>query len=139
MKTTSVLKAPKALKKVSTAILKKPVIDEETKFDFNDVLFRPQKSKLKSRSEVTLDRTFKFLHSTRSWSGVPIMSSNMDTTGTFEMANSLAKHKCLTAIHKYYSYEDWKQFGAKKPEALPFLAISAGTSQRDFELVRSIT
>jgi GMP reductase len=105
-----------------------PKIDEEIKLDFNDVLFRPQRSSLKSRAEVDLDRVFTFKHSANSWKGTPIISSNMDTTGTFEMAVSLAKYKCLTTVHKYYSINDWKIFAIRKPEALPFVAVSAGTS-----------
>ena len=62
----------------------------------------------------------------------------MDTTGTFEMGVSLAKYKCLTTVHKYYSINDWKIFAIRKPEALPFVAVSAGTSQKDFELVKAI-
>lgn len=115
------------------------MIDEEVKLDFNDVLFKPRRSALKSRSEVSLDREFQFLHSRKKWTGTPIISSNMDTTGTFEMGVSLAKYKCLTAIHKYYTIDDWRIFAIRKPEAVPFVAVSAGTSQKDFELVKSIT
>jgi GMP reductase len=79
------------------------MIDHEIKYDFSDVLFVPRKSKLKSRAEVSLERNFKFLHSKKQWSGVPVISSNMDTTGTFEMAVALSKHKCMTTIHKYYT------------------------------------
>ena len=117
---------------------KRPEIEEEIRMDFNDVLFRPKKSALKSRSEVSLDREFKFLHSGKTWTGTPIISSNMDTTGTFEMGVSLAKYKCLTTIHKYYSIDDWRIFCKRKPEALPCVAISAGTSQKDFEIVKVI-
>jgi len=62
----------------------------------------------------------------------------MDTTGTFEMSVSLARYKCLTAVHKYYTLEDWKIFGIRKPEALPYVAVSAGTSSKDFQLVTAI-
>lgn len=82
-----------------------------------------------------MEREFKFVHSKRVWKGVPIISSNMDTTGTFEMGVSLARYKCLTTIHKYYSQEDWKIFAIRRPEAVPYVAISAGTSQKDFEIV----
>ena len=117
---------------------KGPQIDEEIKLDFNDVLFRPLRSTLKSRAEVDLDREFTFKHSGKKWKGTPIISSNMDTTGTFEMGVALGKYKCLTTIHKYYSVDDWKIFAIRKPEALPFVAVSAGTSQKDFEMVKCI-
>lgn len=39
----------------------------------------------------------------------------MDTTGTFEIASALAQYKCLTAIHKFYTKDEWKTFATKKP------------------------
>jgi hypothetical protein len=41
------------------------------------VLIRPKRSTLKSRSEVDIQRTFTFKHSKRTWTGVPMMASNM--------------------------------------------------------------
>ena len=38
-------------------------IDNEKKYDFRDVLIKPKRSDLKSRSEVNLTRTIKFKHS----------------------------------------------------------------------------
>ena len=52
-------------------------IEEEIKLDYSDVLFRPKRSTLKSRSEVDLKRKYKFKHSKLSWEGVPIIASNM--------------------------------------------------------------
>ena len=85
-------------------------IDNEIKLDFKDVLIKPKRSTLSSRSQVNLEREFTFKHSPLKWKGVPIMAANMDTVGTFQMAISLYKHKMMTAIHKYYSLEDWKTF-----------------------------
>ena len=75
-------------------------IEDEIKLTFDDVLIRPKRSTLVSRSEVQLDRDLKFRHTSLTWSGVPIVSANMDTTGTFETAISLQKHKMITAVHK---------------------------------------
>ena len=77
-------------------------LENDLKLGFADVLIRPKRSNLKSRSQVDLQRTFKFLHSKREWSGVPVIAANMDTTGTFEVAEVLAVHGMLTAIHKHY-------------------------------------
>ena len=68
-------------------------IIEDIKLDFKDVLFRPKRSTLSSRSEVIVEREIKFKHSNQTWKGVPIIASNMDTIGTFEMYNELSKHK----------------------------------------------
>ena len=108
-----------------------------TKYGFKDLLIVPQRSDLKSRSEVDLVREFKFKHSMHKWSGVPIVAANMDTVGTFEIALTLMKHKMLTATHKHYSIEDWdKQIAslseADKKEFFEYTMISTGTSENDY-------
>ena len=35
------------------------------------------------------------------------MAANMDTTGTFAMAEALSKHGVLTCMHKHYAPERW--------------------------------
>ena len=60
-------------------------IENDIKLDFNDVLVRPKRSTLSSRSDVSVVREFKFKHSGRTWSGVPVISSNMDTISSVEM------------------------------------------------------
>ncbi|XP_030645378.1 GMP reductase 1 isoform X2 [Chanos chanos] len=69
-----------------------PRVDADLKLDFKDVLFRPKRSSLKSRSEVDLQRTFTFRNSKQTYNGIPIIAANMDTTGTFEMAQVMSKH-----------------------------------------------
>ena len=78
-------------------------IESDLKLGFKDVMIRPKRSTLKSRSRVSLDREIKFLHSTTIWKGVPIMAANMDTVGTFEMAKALSEKRLFTTIHKHYS------------------------------------
>ena len=70
--------------------------------------------------------------------GTPIISANMDTTGTFEVAQVLSQYKCFTACHKKYSVQDWKEFGADHPEVLPYVAVSAGVSDQEFDLVSQV-
>lgn len=82
-------------------------IVDDIKLDFDDVLLVPQRSRAASRSLVEIKRRFKFFHSSREWEGVPIMSANMDTTGTFEMAKSLSEKRCITCLHKHYQIEDY--------------------------------
>ena len=61
-------------------------IEDDLKLTFDDVLIRPKRSRLKSRADVTLEREFTFPHSDTTWSGIPVVAANMDTTGTFAMA-----------------------------------------------------
>jgi len=114
-------------------------IETELKLGFKDVMIRPKRSTLKSRSQVSLEREYKFLHSSTTWSGVPIMGANMDTVGTFEMALALAKENLFTAIHKHYSLEQWNEFMKNAPENIPdYIAVSSGTGKNDFKKIGEI-
>ncbi|WP_159737229.1 GMP reductase [Vibrio atypicus] len=114
-------------------------IEQELKLGFKDVLFRPKRSTLKSRSQVELTREFTFKHSGRQWSGTPVIAANMDSVGSFEMATELAKHGVMTAMHKHYTVEQWAEFvkGASK-ETLNKVFVSTGTSENDFIKTKEI-
>ncbi|NJM78809.1 MAG: GMP reductase [Flavobacterium sp.] len=114
-------------------------IETDLKLGFKDVMIRPKRSTLSSRAQVDLERNFKFLHSSITWSGVPIMAANMDTVGTFEMATELAKHKIFTAIHKHYSIEEWTNFLSKTSQNLTdYIAVSTGTGKEDEKKLKTI-
>jgi GMP reductase len=107
-------------------------IESDIKLGFKDVMLRPKRSTLSSRSEVSLLRKFKFLHSSNTWEGIPIMAANMDTTGTMEMAKVLAAHQLFTAIHKHYTIAQWKTFMKKIGERIiEYIAVSTGTTTED--------
>jgi GMP reductase len=82
------------------------LISQEIKLDFDDVLIVPQRTTLESRKEVILERNFKFYHSPRTWTGIPIVCSNMVPLTTKDMAVKLSKFKMITALHKYYSSDE---------------------------------
>lgn len=54
-----------------------PRIENDIKLDFKDVLIRPKRSTIKSRSMVNLERTYTFRNSKWTWTGIPIMAANM--------------------------------------------------------------
>jgi GMP reductase len=113
-------------------------IINDVKLDFKDVLFVPKRSTLRSRSEVTTERKHTFRHSKKVWTGTPIIVANMDTVGTFEMAEAVFKQKIIVAVHKHYSITEWVAFASRSPEVLPFVAASSGTSDRDFAMLQQI-
>jgi len=114
-------------------------IEQDIKLGFKDVMIRPKRSTLKSRSQVNLEREFKFKHSDTSWHGIPIMAANMDTVGTFAMAKALAEKQLFTAIHKHYSLEDWQNFTDSTSASIQdYVAISTGTSTKDAEKLAAI-
>ncbi|XP_070603414.1 GMP reductase 1 isoform X1 [Erythrolamprus reginae] len=115
-----------------------PRVDADLKLDFKDVLLRPKRSSLRSRAEVDLTRTFFFRNSKQTYTGIPIIVANMDTVGTFEMAQVMAKYTMFTAIHKHYSLEQWKMFASEHPDCLEHIAVSSGSGLADFEKLISV-
>jgi len=139
-------------------------IDQDVKLDYKDVLIRPKRSTLGSRKEVKLERKFTFRNYTpcvatdvlpdgypagpyveEHYRGVPIMASNMDGVGTFEMADTLAKQNIFTCLVKTYSLQelieffDIDYFG--KPfqvERSKYTAMSIGTGKEDFAKLSAV-
>lgn len=169
-----------------------PKIEREPKLDFANVLIRPKRSTLSSRSSVNLNRTITFEHakqtiqcdnstswsnkevnccpggniqtnevlpespivntgcdtslgwasqtylngcdasSKRKWTGIPVVSANMDTTGTFEVYNVLSKHRMITALHKFYTLEDFREANAKYHLDPDLFMVSTGISEIDY-------
>lgn len=104
----------------------------QTQLDFHNVLIRPKRTTMTSRSEVDLTRTFQFPHSSKTWCGVPIISANMDTTGTFEVYDVLSTHRIITALHKHYTVEDYKERWCKEPLNPSLFMVSTGISEDDY-------
>ena len=88
-------------------------VENEKKLDYSDVLIRPKRSTLTSRCDVDMTRTYTFLHSQRNWTGIPVMSSNMDTVGTPEMYKVLFKHKMITSPARHYLKNSINTFKGK--------------------------
>ncbi|MCZ2085397.1 MAG: GMP reductase [Flavobacteriales bacterium] len=114
-------------------------IETELKLGFKDVMIRPKRSTLKSRSQVSLERNFTFRNSQKKWTGVPIIAANMDTVGTFEMAEELSKEKIITAIHKHYTVEEWSNFLTNQPDSIyDYIALSTGIGKDDEGKIQQI-
>jgi GMP reductase len=118
------------------------IIEDGLKLDFDNVLIKPRKSELISRKQVQLNVEYSFPHSKYKWSGVPIMVANMDTTGTFEMAQALSNHNVITCIHKHYSLDDWSNWLNKVQYDIPSIydriCVSSGTSKNDIHKLSQI-
>ncbi len=129
-------------------------IEEDIKLDYKDVLIRPKRSTLGSRKEVDLERGFTFRNyqppemtmedirpEYRNWRGIPIMASNMDGVGTFEMANELAKQKIMTCLVKTYTVAqlvNYFETGGVTPERTNYVAMSIGITDADHEKFRKV-
>ena len=106
-------------------------IENDIKLDFKDVLIRPKRSTLASRSGVDVTRSFRFLHTGGEWSGFPLIAANMDVTGTLRMASALGAFGAMTALHKYIAVEDLARF-LNGPDAR-HVFYTIGTNAADHE------
>tara|TARA_B100001175_G_C19480622_1_gene626930 strand:+ start:103 stop:1125 length:1023 start_codon:yes stop_codon:yes gene_type:complete len=109
-------------------------IEEDIKLDFSDVLIRPKRSILGSRSDVDLERTIYFPISKQKWTGVPIIAANMDTIGTYDVYKILSEYKIITALHKFHTVEDLKEMKLNKE----YFMISTGISENDLDNLKNI-
>jgi GMP reductase len=112
---------------------KKLRIEQDIKLDYKDVLIRPKRSTLQSRKQVRLERKFEYRNSKETYEGIPIMASNMDGVGTFEMADKLAEGNMFTCLVKTFLVEQLVEyFNSDIPERTENVAMSIGTSDADF-------
>ena len=110
-------------------------IERDLKLTFDDVLIRPKRSTLISRSDVNLVREFTFRHTKETWSGVPIVAANMDTTGLFSIAEILQGHKMLTCTQKFYSTKEFSDAWENGVNS-EFVAVTCGSTDESFELLK---
>ncbi|KAF6130202.1 guanosine monophosphate reductase 2 [Phyllostomus discolor] len=116
-----------------------PHIDNDVKLDFKDVLLRPKRSTLKSRSEVDLTRSFSFRNSKQMYTGIPIIAANMDTVGTFEMAKVLCKHLAASSGTGSSDFEQLEQILEAIPQVKYIcLDVANGYSEHFVEFVKDV-
>src|SRR5271170_8353630 len=111
-------------------------IETDVKLDFKDVLIRPKRSTLNTRSAVDVDRAFRFLHTGSEWKGFPLIAANMDVTGTMAMARALGRHGALTALHKHYPESQLAEFFANDAGEHAFFSL--GTTAADLEKLAAV-
>lgn len=117
-------------------------IDNEISLDFDDVMFDPQRSNNNSRSEAEVTRTFKFFHSPRTWTGIPIMCANMSFS-SFQMADALRQQLIITCLHKYHTVDELINYfndgnTAHQVNKTSFVWISIGCRDKDFEKITQV-
>ena len=118
-------------------------IESEVKLDFSDVLIKPKRSTLGSRKEVDLFRSYTFRNYDNpdpeaDYHGVPIMASNMDGVGTFEMARTLSKQGVFTCLVKTYTADELIQFFTDNPIGCEHTAMSIGIADKDLEKLHAV-
>ena len=107
-------------------------IETTPQLDFHNVLIRPKRTTISSRSQVNLEREILFPHSTLKWKGVPIIAANMDTTVTFEVYDELVKHKMITCFNKFYNLQNYQDKISKTGLDPNYFMISTGINEQNF-------
>lgn len=119
-------------------------IEDDWKLDYKDVLIRPKRSTLVSRRDVDLYRQYSFRNAACGtdefhYQGIPIIASNMDGVGTFEVADALAELKLFTTLVKTYSAEELIIFfDADSTTRQDHVAYSMGITDDDFEKLQMV-
>src|SRR3981189_3120366 len=107
-------------------------IEESVKLDFKDVLIRPKRSTLTTRSDVDISREYRFRHTGTEYAGIPIVASNMDTPGTFAMARSLDGYKMSVAVQKYGEIDEYVSFfRALERKSAAFYSLGIAKQDQD--------
>lgn len=116
-------------------------IKDDIQLDYCDVLLRPKRSSLASRSQVDVLRTYTFRWCPEKICATGIVASNMFTIGTKEIAREMQKQKLMTALHKHYCANEIIKFlksNAKEFGNNQLLFISSGVSDADFEKLTQV-
>ena len=97
------------------------------KLDFSDVLIQPKISETKlTRGDIDLEVDYGF------FKGVPIVITEMVSTGTYKMARALRGTDCVVFIHKEHTVEEHlKNLFAL--EDLSKIGLSTGCGEGDIE------
>lgn len=111
-------------------------IERDIKLDFDDVLIKPNRSTLSSRADVNLLRTFRFYHSPKELTCLPVMCSNLSSVAGLEMAKALQKYRMITCLHKYIDYEEVAQEKNKGGIDLDYTWLTIGMSDVELEKLK---
>ena len=116
-------------------------IYDDLQLDYCDVLLRPKRSALTSRSEVNIIREYTFKWCPKTINATGIVAANMATTGTFEIAKVMQANNLFTALHKHYTTEELIKFleqNQKEYGNNDLVFVSTGVNEKDFEKLQAI-
>ncbi len=110
--------------------------EDGLKLDFDDVLIKPKRSTLTSRSGVCIRKEYDYLHASIKELVVPIIAANMDTTGTFSMAKAMWDHNMQACLHKHYEVDSMIKYYRSGDVSGTYFTI--GIKEDDTEKLRAV-
>ena len=85
-------------------------IIDSVQLDFSDVLIKPRRSSIDSRSKVDITREYKFKWCPYVIKGTGIMQANMGTIGNFEVSKKMLDNGLFACLHKHHNIDDLISF-----------------------------
>lgn len=85
-------------------------IIDSVQLDFSDVLIKPRRSSIDSRSKVDITREYKFKWCPYVIKGTGIMQANMGTIGNFNVSRKMLNNGLFACLHKYHNINDLIDF-----------------------------
>ena len=110
--------------------------EDGLKLDFDDVLIKPKRSTLTSRSGVCISKEYDYLHAPIKEVVVPIIAANMDATGTFSMAKAMWGHNMQACLHKHYEADSLIRYYRSGDVSGTYFTI--GIKEDDTEKLRAV-
>ena len=81
-------------------------IIDSVQLDFSDVLIKPRRSSIDSRSKVDITREYKFKWCPYVIKGTGIMQANMGTIGNFEVSRMMLDNGLFACLHKHHNINE---------------------------------
>ena len=107
-------------------------VEEQTKLDFSDVLIKPKMSSVKlTRADIDLNVDYGYFQ------GVPIVITEMVSTGTYGMAKALQGTDIITFIHKEHTVEEHLEH-LMEFEDLSKIGLSTGCGKGDITKLKKV-
>jgi GMP reductase len=101
------------------------MLTDKRTLGFKDVLISPSLSDIKSRKDVSLERTFTFRNGLQK-TFCPVVAANMANIGSVRSAITLSKYKMLTCLTKDYEGGYLRDFFGLYPETKEYCIPTFG-------------
>ena len=107
-------------------------VDNNVKLDFSDVLIKPRISESKlTRKDIDLNVDYGY------FKGVPIVITEMVSTGTYNMARALEGTNIITFIHKEHTVQEHTK-NLMNFKDLSNIGLSTGCGKNDIKKLKAV-